>query len=113
MRLNFENATGSGFECHTSASILVDPVNNAEFAFYRGSTPERVDAPADRLDACNKLVLDSLAKDGISVLNPFYISDGDWVNSIWNTMFTFQGDPVMTADDAIAKQQDEYDAIFN
>jgi ABC-type glycerol-3-phosphate transport system substrate-binding protein len=95
------------------ASIVVDPVNNAEFAFHKGSTPVRTDAPADRLDACNKLVLDSLAKDGFSVLNPFYISDGDWINSVWNTMFTFQGDPSMTTDDAIAMLRDEYDAIFN
>jgi ABC-type glycerol-3-phosphate transport system substrate-binding protein len=95
------------------ASIVVDPVNNAEFAFHKGSTPVRTDAPADRLDACNRLVLDSLAVDGFSVLNPFYISDGDWINSVWNTMFTFQGDPSMTTDDAIAMLKDEYDAIFN
>ena len=52
-------------------------------------------------------------KDGFRVLNPFYISDGDWINSIWNTMFTFQGDDGMTTDDAIAMLKDEYDAIFN
>lgn len=94
------------------AKIVVDPVNNAEFAFWKGSTPVRNDAPADRLDACNKLVLDSLAKDNFWVLNPFYISDSDWINSVWNTMYTFQGDPNMTTDDVIEVLKDEYDAIF-
>lgn len=94
------------------ASIAVDPVKNAEFASFKGSTPVRVDAPADKLDACNKLVLDSLAKDNFWVLNPFYISDSDWINSVWNTMFTFQGDPSMTTDDAVAMLKSEYESIF-
>ncbi len=95
------------------ASIVVDPVRNAEFASLKGSTPVRLDAPTDKLDACNKLVLDSLQKENFWVLNPFYISDSDWINSVWNTMFTFQGDPSMTTDDAIAMLRDEYDAIFD
>jgi ABC-type glycerol-3-phosphate transport system substrate-binding protein len=95
------------------ASIVVDPVRNAEFASFKGSTPVRVDAPAEKLDACNKLVLDSLAKDNYWVLNPFYISDSDWINSVWNTMFTFQGDASMTTDDVVATLKDEYDAIFD
>ena len=94
------------------AAIVVDPVSNAEFAFWKGSTPVRTDAPADKLDACNKLVLDSLEKDDFWVLNPFYISDSDWINSVWNTMFTFQGDPDMTTDDVIEMLRNEYDAIF-
>lgn len=95
------------------ASIAVDPVRNAEFASFKGSTPVRTDAPVEKLDACNKLVLDSLAKDNFWVLNPFYISDSDWINSVWNTMFTFQGDPSMTTDDAVAMLKDEYESIFN
>ncbi len=95
------------------ASIAVDPIKNAEFASLKGSTPVRVDAPADKLDACNKLVLDSLAKENFWVLNPFYISDSDWINSVWNTMFTFQGDPAMTTDDAVSMLKDEYESIFN
>jgi ABC-type glycerol-3-phosphate transport system substrate-binding protein len=94
------------------ASIAVDPVKNAEFASFKGSTPVRTDAPVDKLDACNKLVLDSLAKDNFWVLNPFYISDSDWINSVWNTMFTFQGDPSMTTDDAVAMLKSEYESIF-
>jgi hypothetical protein len=57
-------------------------------------------------------VLDSLAKDGFWVLNPFYISDSDWINSVWNTMFTFQGDAAMTTDDAVAMLKEEYESIF-
>jgi hypothetical protein len=53
------------------ASIAVDPVNNAEFSSFKGSTPARVDAPVEKHDACNKLVLDSLANDNFWVLNPF------------------------------------------
>jgi glucose/mannose transport system substrate-binding protein len=95
------------------ASIAVDPVRNAEFASFKGSTPVRTDAPVDKLDACNKLVLDSLAKDDFWVLNPFYISDSDWINSVWNTMFTFQGDLSMTTEDAAAMLRDEHQSIFN
>lgn len=95
------------------AEIVVDPVRNAEFASFKGSTPVRTDAPADKLDACNTLVLESLAKDNYWVLNPFYISDSDWINSVWNTMFTFQGDPDMTTDDTVEMLKGEYEAIFN
>jgi len=94
------------------AAIVVDPVRNAEFASFKGSTPVRVDAPTEKLDACNQLVLDSLQRDNYWVLNPFYISDSDWINSVWNTMFTFQGDTSMTTDDAIEMLRDEFDAIF-
>ena len=95
------------------ASIVVDPVKNAEFAAFKGSTPVRIDAPADKLDACNKLVLDSLQKPGFSVPNPSYHGDTDWINSVWNVMFTFQGDPDMTADDVIEALKEEHAAIFD
>lgn len=94
------------------AAIVVDPVVNAEFAFHKGSSPVRLDVPTDKLDACNILVLDSLKVEGGSVQNPFYIGDGDWINSVWNTMFTFQGDPAMTTDQVIEMLKSEYEAIF-
>lgn len=94
------------------AEIVTDPVRNAEFASFKGSTPVRVDAPTEKLDACNQLVLSSLQRENYWVLNPFYISDSDWINSIWNTMFTFQGDTSMTTDDAIEMLKGEFDAIF-
>lgn len=95
------------------ASIVVDPIHNANFASFKGSTPVRIDAPADKLDACNKLVLDSLQKPGFSVQNPFYIGDTDWINSVWNALFTFQGDKDMTTDDVIAMLKEEHSAIFD
>ncbi|WEX12165.1 hypothetical protein [Chelativorans sp. AA-79] len=52
------------------ASIAVEPVKNAECASYERSTPVRVDAPEDKLDVCNKLILDSLEKDNFCMLNP-------------------------------------------
>jgi glucose/mannose transport system substrate-binding protein len=94
------------------AKIVVDPKINAEFASIKGSSPVRLDVPTDKLDACNQLVLDSLRKPGFSVQNPFNISDPDWHNSVWNTMYTFQGDPNMTADDVIETFKSEYAAIF-
>jgi glucose/mannose transport system substrate-binding protein len=94
------------------AATVVDPNVNAQFAFYKGSSPVRLDVPTDKLDACNTLVLESLKKPGFSVENPFYIGDGDWINSVWNTMYTFQGDPTMSTDDAIAMLKKEYDAVF-
>ena len=94
------------------AGIVVDPKINAEFASIKGSSPVRLDVPTDKLDACNQLVLDSLKKPGFSVQNPFNISDTDWLNSVWNTMYTFQGDPNMTADDVIEDFRSEYAAVF-
>jgi ABC-type glycerol-3-phosphate transport system substrate-binding protein len=94
------------------ASIVVDPKVNAEFAFHKGSSPVRTDVPTDKLDACNTLVLDSLKKPNFSVENTNYIADPDWQNSVWNVMFTFQGNPKMTTDDVIAALKKEYDSIF-
>ncbi|MEO8758067.1 MAG: ABC transporter substrate-binding protein [Devosia sp.] len=94
------------------AATVVDPAINAQFAFFKGSSPVRTDVPTDKLDACNKLVLDDLQKPGMSVENPFYISDSDWINSVWNVMFTAQGDKAMTTDQVIEKLKSEYDAVF-
>ena len=94
------------------AATVVDPAVNAEFAFHKGSSPVRTDVPTGQLDACNVLVLDDLKKPGMSVENPFYISDSDWINSVWNVMFTAQGDKNMTTDQVIEKLKSEYDAIF-
>ena len=80
------------------AATVVDPKVNAEFAFHKGSSPVRIDVPTEQLDACNNLVLDNLKKPNFSVENPFYISDTDWINSVWNVMYTAQGDPNMSDD---------------
>jgi glucose/mannose transport system substrate-binding protein len=94
------------------ATISVDPKINAEFASIKGSSPVRLDVPTDKLDVCNMLVLDSLKKPDFSVQNPFNIADPDWINSVWNTLYTFQGDPNMTTDDVIENLKSEYDSIF-
>jgi glucose/mannose transport system substrate-binding protein len=94
------------------AATVVDPKVNAQFAFYKGSSPVRIDVPTDKLDACNNLVLADLQKPGMSVESPFYIADADWINSVWNVMFTAQGDKTMTTDQVIAKLKSEYNAIF-
>ena len=94
------------------AATVVDPAINAEFAFHKGSSPVRIDVPTDKLDECNTLVLEDLKKPGASVQSPFYIADTDWINSVWNTMFTAQGDKAMTTDQVIEKLKSEYDAIF-
>ena len=95
------------------AATIVDPQVNAQFAFYKGSSPVRVDVPTDKLDACNMLVLDDLKKPGMSVQNTNYIADADWQNSVWNVMFTAQGDKNMTTDQVIEKLKSEYSAIFD
>ena len=94
------------------ASIVVDPKINAEFAFLKGSSPVRVDVPTDKLDECNTLVLDSLKKPDFSVENPFYIGDGDWINPVWNTMYTFQCDERMSTEDVLRRLRSEHRAIF-
>lgn len=94
------------------AALVVDPKINADFSFSKGSSPVRLDVPTDKLDICNTVVLDSLKKPDFSVENPFYIADSDWVNSVWNTMFTAQGDPSMTTDDVIEMLKSEYGAVF-
>jgi glucose/mannose transport system substrate-binding protein len=94
------------------AATVVDPKVNAEFAFYKGSSPVRIDVPTDKLDDCNKLVLDDLKKPNFSVESPFYIADTDWINSVWNTMYAAQSDPNMTTDQVIQKLKDEYAAVF-
>ena len=94
------------------AATVVDPKVNAEFAFYKGSSPVRIDVPTDKLDDCNKIVLEDLKKPNFSVENPFYISDSDWINSVWNTMYAAQSDKNMTTDQVIAKLKEEYSAVF-
>jgi glucose/mannose transport system substrate-binding protein len=75
------------------AATVVDPAVNAQFAFYKGSSPD-------------------LKKPNFSVENPFYISDADWINSVWNVMYAAQSDPKMTTDDVVKKLKEEYAAVF-
>jgi ABC-type glycerol-3-phosphate transport system substrate-binding protein len=94
------------------ASVVVDPVKNGEFAALKGATPVRTDAPVSGLDQCNQLVLSSLQRADFSVQNPFYVGDADWINSVWNTMFTFQCDERMSTQDVLRRLRGEHRAIF-
>lgn len=94
------------------ASIVVDPNVQAEFAKAKGSTPVRLDAPQDSLDACSKEVLHILSDPNHQVQNPHSISDADWENSIWDVVFNFWSDPNMSVDDAISKVKDNYETIL-
>ncbi|HVZ32290.1 MAG TPA: ABC transporter substrate-binding protein, partial [Polyangiaceae bacterium] len=94
------------------ATVVVDPAINGEFAARKGATPVRTDAPASSLDQCNQLVLNSLKEADSSVQNPFYVGDGDWINSVWNALYTFQCDAQMSTDELIRRLYSEYRAIF-
>jgi glucose/mannose transport system substrate-binding protein len=94
------------------AKLDTDPKVTADFAAKKGSTPVRTDVDPAALDVCNKVVLDSLQKPGMSVQNPANIADSDWSRSVWNVMFKFWGDQTMSSDEAIKELKDEYDTIF-
>lgn len=94
------------------ASIVVDPVVQGEFAKVKGSTPVRLDAPADSLDACSKEVLTILADPAHQVQNPHSTADADWQNSIWDVVFNFWSDPNMSVDDAIGQIKENYNTIL-
>lgn len=94
------------------ASVVLDPAVQGEFAKVKGSTPTRLDAPAESLDACSKEVLRVLADPATQVPNPHNTADADWQNSIWDVVFGFWSDPAMTVDDAIAKMKENYETIL-
>jgi glucose/mannose transport system substrate-binding protein len=94
------------------ASVVLDPAEQAKFAAAKGSTPVRLDAPAESLDACSTEVLRILEDPAQQVQNPHNTADADWQDSIWNVVFNFWSDPNMSVDDAIAQMKDNYDTIL-
>jgi glucose/mannose transport system substrate-binding protein len=94
------------------ASVVLDPIVQGDFARIKGSTPVRLDAPPDSLDACSQEVLNVLEDPTHQVPNPHNTADADWMNSIWDVVFGFWSDPNMSAEDAIAKLKDNYDTIL-
>ena len=78
----------------------------------KGSTPVRLDAPADSLDACSHEVLAMLGDAERQVPNPHNTVDADWQSSIWDVVFNFWSDPLMTADDAIEQMKSNYALIL-
>ncbi|WEK05977.1 MAG: ABC transporter substrate-binding protein [Candidatus Devosia phytovorans] len=94
------------------ASVVLDPAEQAKFAAAKGSTPVRLDAPAESLDACSTEVLRILEDPAQQVQNPHNTADADWQDSIWNVVFNFWSDPNMSVEDAIAEMKDNYDTIL-
>ena len=94
------------------AAIVADPKIQADFAAIKGSTPTRLDAPADKLDICSQKVLGALANPDDQVQNPNSMVDADWMSSLWDVYFGYWSDPTMTADAAIAKMKENYDTIL-
>lgn len=94
------------------AATVVDPAVSAEFAAIKGSSPVRMDVNMDDLDVCSQNVMNAISTPGLGFVTPHNTADGDWINSIWNVMFTYWSDPSMTPDQVIEELQFEYDAIF-
>lgn len=94
------------------ASVVLDPAGQAQFAAAKGSTPVRLDAPAESLDACSTEVLRILEDPAQQVQNPHNTADADWQDSIWNVVFNFWSDSNMTVEDAIAEMKENYDTIL-
>ena len=94
------------------AKDAVDPVINAAFNAHKGATPIRTDVDPKELDACNKVVLDTLKDPNKQVANPFNTADADWYRTIWDEADKFWTDPNRTDDDFIKAMQDAYDQIF-
>jgi glucose/mannose transport system substrate-binding protein len=94
------------------ASVVLDPAEQAKFAAAKGSTPVRLDAPAESLDACSVEVLRILEDPAQQVQNPHNTADADWQNSIWDVVFNFWSDPNMSVEDAIAQMHENYETIL-
>ena len=93
-------------------ATVADPQVQADFAAQKGSTPTRLDAPQDALDACSMAVLSYLEDPDHQVQNPHSMVDADWQSSIWDVVFNFWSDPEMSVDDAIAEMEENYDIIL-
>ncbi|WP_240232266.1 ABC transporter substrate-binding protein [Devosia lacusdianchii] len=94
------------------ASVVLDPAEQAKFAAAKGSTPVRLDAPAESLDACSVEVLRILEDPAQQVQNPHNTADADWQNSIWDVVFNFWSDPNMSVEDAITQMHENYETIL-
>ncbi len=87
----------------------VDPVITAAFNAQKGATPVRDDVDPSALDACNKLVLDTLKDPNRQVPNPFNTADADWYRTIWDEADKFWTNKKETDADFIKAMQDAYD----
>ena len=93
-------------------ATAVDAAVSGEMNLNKGSTPPRMDAPADLLDDCNVVAMDAMRVPDGQVPNPFNVIDADWNNAIWTVMYNFWSDKSMTVDQVIESLKEEHDAIF-
>jgi glucose/mannose transport system substrate-binding protein len=93
-------------------ATAVDAAVSGEMNRNKGSTPPRMDAPADMLDECNVVAMDAMNVPDGQVKNPFNVIDGDWNNAIWTVMYNFWSDKSMTVDDVVESLKEEHEAIF-
>lgn len=94
------------------ASVVLDPAIQADFALAKGSTPVRLDAPADKLDDCSKEVLGALADVSKQVPNPHNTADEDWRTAIDIVSFNYWSDPNMTTESALEELKEQFDTIL-
>ena len=94
------------------AAVVLDPAIQADFALAKGSTPVRLDAPADKLDDCSKEVLGALADVNRQVPNPHNTADEDWRTALDIVSFNYWSDPSMTTDAAIEELKEQFDTIL-
>lgn len=95
------------------ALMAVDPQVNADFAYEKGATPIRTDAPKDRLDICSEKTLTLLEDPDRQVQNPHSMTDADWQSAIWEVAFNFWSDEAMTTEMAIEELKSNFDIILN
>lgn len=94
------------------AATVLDPAVQARFALAKGSTPVRLDAPADQLDDCSKEVLNALNDTHKQVPNPHNTADEDWRTALDIVSFNFWSDPNMSVDDAVEALKEEFETIL-
>jgi glucose/mannose transport system substrate-binding protein len=94
------------------ARVVLDPEVQAEFAAQKGSTPVRLDAAQGEVDVCSQYVLNVLDDPARQVPSPHSTVDADWMSSMWDVLFNYWSDPEMTADEAIAQMQENYETIL-
>ncbi|TCL71040.1 ABC transporter substrate-binding protein [Rhizobium sp. BK251] len=94
------------------AATQVDPKVNADFAAAKGSTPVVLNAPTDKLDQCNKVVLEQLADPAKQHPNPNNTADADWYQATGQVIDHFWNDPNMTSEQAIEELRNQYSSIF-
>jgi glucose/mannose transport system substrate-binding protein len=94
------------------ALLTVDPTINAAFAAKKGCSPVRTDVDPSSIDACNKVVLDTLKDPSMQHSNPFNTADADWYRTIWDVADKFWNNPNMTPDQGVAEFQRAYDSVF-